>query len=236
MRDWLLNAIKGLTLTEEALGYVLGRGLLSSLVKELKIGVWQVQETRAPDAEFHVNGVMGHRLQGMLCIPIYSPRGVLLGCEFRSMEEKLVRKYYLPDVKWNPAFIGMCPSVFEKICKGYDVWLVEGVFDLSILKALPKNHVCLGMGGARVTPTQVKFLQRFVRPKSTVHICFDMDETGRKLSAGYKNDDGKLIWGLKQKLDTVHINTRLVTYFGGKDPGEIWESGGTLALKKSFNL
>lgn len=236
MRDWLLNAIKGLSLSESALGYVLGRGIPNTLADELRLGVWKVQDTRAPDPSFHTNGVMGHRLHDMLCVPIYSPRGVLLGCEFRNMVEKRVRKFYLDDVKWCPAFTGMCPSVFEKITHGCDVWLVEGMFDLCLAKALPKNHVVLAMGGARMTPQQLNFLKRFVRPNATVHICFDMDETGRKQSKGYKNDQGKFIWGIKQKLEHVYVNTRLITYFGGKDPGEIWDMGGTHALKQTFNL
>lgn len=237
MRHWLLNAIDKYTLDDHTEGYLLGRGFSSTLIDNLNVGVWKTLSTRAPSTDFHKYGVMGHRLNNMLCIPLYSPRGVLLGCEYRSTTEKKVMKYYLPDVKWAPVFGGMYPKVFDKIVQGADVWLVEGVFDMCINKVLPTNHVVLSMGGARMSKSQLNFLSRFVRSYATVHICFDMDETGRNQSMGYKEKDtGRFMWGVKQRLDKVNVNTRVVSYFGGKDPGEIWEVGGNSYLRESLNL
>jgi len=102
---------------------------------------------------------------------------------------------------------------------------------------LPENSVALSMGGAKITPLQLKFLSRFVRKSATVHVCFDMDETGRNQSQGYIHpQSGKRVWGVVEKLERVGLNSRLVTYRGGKDPGEVWENGGVFALKKSFNF
>ena len=237
MREWLGQAIGNCALTEEAEGYVLGRGLPFSLIQELKVCVWQAQETTAPDRSFHNNGVRGHRIHDWLCIPLYSPRGRLVGCEYRNMQEKKVRKFHLSESNWVPIFGGLCKTSFEKICAGSDVWIVEGIFDIALQKALPENNVVLSMGGAKITPHQLNFIKRFVRKSSTVHVCFDMDETGRKMANGYIHPDTKKkVWGVAERIERVNINTRIVNYRGGKDPGEIWENGGVFALKKSFNI
>lgn len=237
MRDWLKNAIESCELPEHAEGYVLGRGLPYKLAEELKVCIWQAQSTRSPDRSYHNNGVMGHRVHDWLCIPLYSPRGRLLGCEYRNLEKKEVRKYHMQETNWVPVFGGMCPTVFQQIADGSDVWLVEGIFDIALKKALPDKDVVLSMGGAKMTNLQKDFLQRFVRKSATVHVCFDMDETGRNMAQGYVHPDtGREVWGVAKRLEKVNINTRLVQYTGGKDPGEIWERGGTFALKQSFKL
>lgn len=237
MRDWLSNAIDSCSLPEYAEGYVLGRGLPNNLVGELKVCIWQAQSTRSPDRSYHNNGVMGHRVHDWLCIPLYSPRGRLLGCEYRNLEKKEVRKYHMQETNWVPVFGGMCPTVFQQIADGADIWLVEGIFDIALKKALSDKDVVLSMGGAKMTKLQLDFLKRFVRKSATVHVCFDMDETGRNMSKGYIHPDtGREVWGVAKRLEKVNINTRLVQYTGGKDPGEIWERGGTFALKQSFKL
>ncbi len=237
MRDWLSNAIDSCELPEYAEGYVLGRGLPHKLAEELKVCVWSAQPTRAPDKFYHNNGVKGHRVHNWLCIPLYSPRGRLIGCEYRNLEKKEVRKYHMQETNWVPVFGGMCPTNLEKISSGSDVWLVEGIFDIALQKALPEKDVVLSMGGAKMTGLQLDFLKRFIRKSATVHVCFDMDETGKKLANGYIHPDtGKRIWGVVRRLERVNINTRWVQYTGGKDPGEIWEKGGTFFLKNSFKL
>lgn len=237
MREWLQEAIRSCSLPEYAEGYVLGRGLPWNLVEELGVCIWQAQPTRAPDKFYHNNGVKGHRVHDWLCIPLYSPRGRLVGCEYRNLEKKEVRKYHMQESNWVPVFGGMCPTNLDKIASGSDVWLVEGIFDIALQKAVSEKDVVLSMGGAKVTPHQINFLKRFVRKTATVHVCFDMDETGRKMAQGYTHPDtGKKIWGVVQRLERVKLNARLVTYTGGKDPGEIWESGGAFALKQSLKL
>lgn len=237
MREWLLNAIESCQLPEYAEGYVLGRGLTYKLVKELKVCIWSAQPTRSPDSSYHNNGVKGHRVHNWLCIPLYSPRGRLIGCEYRNLEKKEVRKYHLPESNWVPIFGGMCPTNLEKISSGSDVWLVEGIFDIAIQKALPEKDVVLSMGGAKMTNLQKNFLHRFMRKTSTIHLCFDMDETGRKMANGYIHPDtNKKVWGVAERLKRLDLNVRTVNYTGGKDPGEIWENGGVFALQQSFNL
>ena len=155
----------------------------------------------------------------------------------RNLEKKEVRKYHMQETNWVPVFGGMCPTNLEKISSGSDVWLVEGIFDIALQKALPEKDVVLSMGGAKMTGLQLDFLKRFIRKSATVHVCFDMDETGKKLANGYIHPDtGKRIWGVVRRLERVNINTRWVQYTGGKDPGEIWEKGGTFFLKNSFKL
>lgn len=241
MREWLTRALLEAAddLDEEITGYVLGRGLPSALATEMRVGVWKTPREAAPDPLFtHRHGESGRYREGWLTVPMWCPRGTLVGVEFRVWDgEKEVRDYRLPESKWTPVFIGLTPSVFQKIWNGGDVWLVEGVFDMALQHAVPKKDVVLACGTARVTRQQLDFLVRFLSPQAQVHVIFDMDETGRRQISGFISEDtGKRIPGVPERLDRVGIRSRAPDYRGGKDPGEIWETGGKLALQGSFNL
>jgi len=131
----------------------------------------------------------------------------------------------------------MTPSVLEKIWKGGNVWLVEGVFDLSISHVLPSGDVALACGTARVTRLQMSFLKRFLGRGATVFVAFDEDPTGRAQVEGYfDSKTERRMPGVIERMQRVEIPCVDVRYRGGKDPGEIWESGGREALRKSFRL
>ena len=241
MREWLTHAVleSAQDLPEELEGYVLGRGLPRALMEEMKVGFWRSPSVESPDPVFNKrNGDRGQYREGWLSVPQWSPRGRLVGVEFRVWDgEKEVRDYRLPEGKWIPVFIGLTPSALQKIWKGGDVWLVEGVFDISLQHAVPAKDVVLGCGTARASWNHVSFLSRFLAPSAMVYVAFDMDETGRRQIAGYRDDStGKWIQGVPDRLERVGVRARPVTYRGGKDPGEIWEQGGKAALREAFNL
>lgn len=241
MREWLTQAIleSAFDLPDEAQGYILGRGLPKTLAEEMRVGVWRPPSEASPDPVFNKrNGERGHYREDWLTVPMWSPRGVLLGVEFRTWEgEKEVRDYRLPEAKWIPAYMGLTPSALQRIWDGGDVWLVEGVFDISLQHAVPKTDVVLACGTARVSRSQMDFLARFLAPEARVHVIFDMDETGRRQIKGFTDEaTGKWIPGVPARLERVGIRSLAPEYRGGKDPGEIWEQGGRSALHESFNL
>lgn len=242
MQNWLqqMLLLSASEMSEEVKGYALGRGLKKSLLEELKVGVWTSPQEEAPDISFvEKNGPKGKSRIGWLTVPYWSPRGRALGVEFRTwdQEPKTVRDYRLQEAAYSPNFIGMVPSVLEKIWRGGDVWLVEGVFDLSLAHVVPSKDVVLACGTARLTQPQLDFLMRFLDSSATVHVAFDEDETGRKQLTGYRDEKtGKWYSGVPERLQKVGIRSRAVRYSGGKDPGEIWEKGGKHALAKAFHL
>ena len=238
LQEALLNAAGNLS--EEARGYALGRGLKKSLLEELRIGQWVPPLSESPDSTLaEKNGPRGKSRAGWLTVPYWSPRSKALGVEFRTwdQEQKTVRDYRVEEAKYSPNFIGMAPSALDKIWRGGDVWLVEGVFDLALAHAVPERDVVLSCGTARLTQPQLDFLLRFLDPSATVHVAFDEDETGRKQMTGFTDPKtGKTYPGVPERLKRVGVRSRAVRYSGGKDPGEIWERGGKHSLAKAFRL
>ena len=241
MREWLTKAVfdSALDLPEELEGYVFGRGLDFAIAEEMRVGLWRPPSTPSPDPVFNKrNGAHGEYRAGWLTAPMWSPRGELVGVEFRVWDgPKEIRDFRLPHSKWVPVFLGLTPSVLRKIWDGGDVWLVEGLFDCSLQHAVPSTDVVLGCGTARLSRLQLLFLTRFLRPWAQVHVVFDMDATGRRQITGFTDEaSGKWVPGVPDRLNRVGIRNEAPVYRGGKDPGEIWDSGGAAALRESFNL
>tara|TARA_R110000824_G_scaffold151258_1_gene322227 strand:- start:506 stop:1237 length:732 start_codon:yes stop_codon:yes gene_type:complete len=243
VKKWLTRAVLSAAqnVPEALEGFILGRGLPYTLMEEMHIGFWQAPLETAPEEGYRKRcGPRGQFRNGWMSIPYWSPKGHIVGVEYRTWgfgEEKKVRDYRMPESKWVPAFIGLTPSVLLKIWAGGDVWLVEGLFDISLQHAVPKKDVVLGCGTARVSRLQLNFLVRFLSPSAMVHCAFDMDETGRKQLTGFTDEEsGRWIPGVPDRLERVGLRSRAVSYRGGKDPGEIWEAGGRSALKRAFRL
>lgn len=243
MKSWLeeglLNSHQ--SMNEDSLGYYLGRGIPSWMVAALKMGVFIPPDTQAPDKDFvNKQGYHGEEVSGWFSIPVWTPSGKILGVEFRNppvSEKKKVRKFFLPEANWTASFMGMCPEVMQKIADGADIWLTEGIFDLCIAHVIPSKDVALGCGGAKISAPQKDFLKRFLRKGSVVKIVFDEDQTGREHSEGYVDPQtGRYILGVLEKLERERIPVVSIRYQGGSDPGEIWDSGGRVALRESFNL
>lgn len=238
MRDWLASALSSMTLSSEAEGYVLGRGLSPRRIADLGVVQWDSSVITAPppDRSFtESHGNKGFRWNERICIPIWSPRGILLGCEVRAwFGEKRVSQYLLPESNWNPVFIGMRPDVMARIWGGSDVWLVEGVFDLSALDhVVHTSAVVLATLRARVSPNHVTFFARYA--SGIVNIAYDNDETGQNQTYGFVDPESKRSrTGAVDFLRRAGVRARGVTYRGGKDPGQIWDSGGVPALRRAF--
>ena len=239
MIEWLMNAMSNMGLSEEAEGYLLGRGLREDRIHELGIVEWkatQVGEAPAPEEFAKTYGAYGASVTGLLAIPVRAPSGKWLGIEFRSYKgDKRVRQFRIPEAEYAAQFAGMAPSIMEKVWNGADIWVVEGLFDLAAMEhVVPARDVVLGTFRARVSRSHVDFFSRFCR--GTVHMVYDRDETGRNMTNGYVDSrTGKRVWGALDSMRRVGIPCRDVPYMGGKDPGEIWDSGGIPALKQAFD-
>jgi len=239
--SWLQEAVESsaLALPQEALGWVIGRGLPRHVASDMKLGFWVPPDQPSPDEGFTArNGESGLWREGWLVVPYWSPRGGLVGAEFRTWghEEKKVRDYRTPSSKTTPTFIGLTSDALGRIWEGADVWLVEGLFDMSLYHVTPPEDVVLALGTARLTRLQLDFLHRFMSRSATVHVVFDEDETGRKQALGYQDPKtGKDIPGVVSRIQRRGMSSRHVRYRGGKDPGEIWEKGGKTLLRSTFN-
>lgn len=239
MRDWLtaqLRLARNYFLDVE--NYVLGRGIPESLAMRLGIGMWPEEqpEVEAPDSTFRERyGDYGERLHGKLITPLYTPRGQVLGFEARSMAQKALTRFLLPEAEWNPMLLGLDFHATRKLYEGADVWIGEGLFDLGALRhVVPPEDVVLASMTARLSRKQVEYLRRYCQ--GLVNMVFDEDETGRKGIHGVVDaDTGRRKWGALESLEFVGLTCRDIRYRGGKDPGEIWERTGTQGLRKALS-
>lgn len=243
MKSWLMYVLglgRELLAEDEAMqGWVLGRGISERLMDEMVLGKWpriKGEYDPAPNEEFRERyGTHGQALVGSLVIPLWSPRGSLLGVHVRGYREKKLTRHMLPESKWNPVFFGLTRSAMERIWAGGAVWLGEGDFDMGALdQATPKTDVALGCLTAKLSYPQVAFCRRFVR--GGVNMAFDNDEAGHRGMHDWTDDAGKRVWGGLSKLAHVGVECRAVSYRGGKDPGEIWENTGTEGLKRALRI
>lgn len=220
----------------EAEEYVLGRGVPEWVAMRLRIGVWPdgVLGDQAPDLDFKNRyGPHGERLQGRLIIPLYSPKGDLIGFESRSMSVKSVHRFLLPQARWTPVFIGMDLWAAKRVFDGGNVWLGEGIFDMGALShVIPSGDVALATLRAHLSRRQADFLRRFCR--GTVNIVFDEDEAGRVGARGREEPGRRGYPGAVQVLRSLGVSCREIRYQGGKDPGEIWERSGTEGLRAAL--
>lgn len=247
MREWLETALMSFSLSEDAEGYLLGRGVRESRIRDIGICVWDSRalSTDAPDVLFREgdgetrkggHGRRGERLNGRLCIPIRSPRGSLIGIEARTWQgDKRVTQYLLPEANWNPVFIGLTPAVMQKVYAGGSVWVGEGLFDAGPLEhIIPSQDVALATLRARISDRHATFFRRFCR--GWVNMVYDNDKTGRDQTVGYTDAaTNKHRFGALEILSRVGVRVRDIPYRGGKDPGAIWDQGGVVGLRHAFN-
>jgi len=241
VNNWLQMALdRGRdNITDEAEGYLLGRGMMPTTVEWLRVGVWPELDEIAPDPVFRERyGDRGEKLVGRLAYPLLSPRGGLIGFESRSMHEKSVTRYLLPNAAWNPVLIGF-PKAMGKVWAGGSIWVVEGLFDLTALERIvPEQDAVIATVRAKLTQKHVEWIRRFLDRRSAltqVNMVYDNDETGRRGVTGYTDEKtGKFRWGALKQLGSVDVPVEDIRYKGGKDPGEIWERTGTEGLRAAF--
>jgi len=241
VRNWLQAvAAAGRELSEEAEGYLLGRGMRQETINRLGMFLWHPPDEPAPDEDFRKKyHPYGEYCAGRITCPFYSPRGELLGFEARTWrweDGKHITDYRLPECDWNPVFIGLTPETMKRVWAGGDVCVVEGMFDLAPLeRVVPSKDVVLATVRAKLSDTHVEYLRRYVRPPARVRMVYDNDETGRKQTVGWTDSTGKQRWGALDVLRRVGVSCEDVRYTGGKDPGEVWDSGGEAAVRRAFN-
>lgn len=231
--DWLSNHFSNLSLDSRHKGYFLGRGAKESTLERLGVKTWVPLAEDCPDSTFsHRYRPRGSYLDGWAVWPVITPRGNIVGFEGRAIPEKRVEKFQTENAQWNPLWTGMSPVDMEKIWGGCDVWVVEGIFDLFAMEwAVPSTDVVLASRTAKLSYNQVEFLRRFC--SGWVKVVFDNDSAGRHGVEGYVDDKGFSRRGAISLLERVGVNAIAVPYVG-KDPGEIWDGGGSAAMVAAF--
>lgn len=223
--SWLRETLSRMTLEDDDLEYLYTRGAKPARVDEFRCVTWRACEADFPSDFVSVYGTRGEALDGCLITPYYLPTGEVIGFEARrwDADTKWVSDYRVsPIAKWSPVGIGLTPSLWGRVSDGGDLWLVEGQFDLYALDwVVPEGSGVFATVRAGVTYHHAMFLQRFM--KGRVFICYDQDETGRKAAEKASS------W-----LTKLGVRCQTVNFSGGKDPGEIWDSGGKEQLQRVF--
>ncbi len=223
LTSWLEQGFKPLSTEHQK--YLKKRGVDSN--SSVSFHTWGSPASTCPCQRFVANfGYTGRRLQGNLVIPIYSPRGSLLGMEARSFSSdgsKKVLQYRTDQAQWNPYFLGS-EKAFEALWGGYDLWIVEGIFDkIALEKVVPNSDCVISTLRAGMDNNSVNMISRFLTPLNSIYIAYDNDETGRK----------KADW-LKAKFTSLGGRVYLCNY-RGKDPNEVWSTGGEALMRRYFS-
>lgn len=223
--EWLEKTINQLPEPSgEALSYLEYRGMLPETIKELNLKIWN--NPPVPSAFSKTYGPRGAKLGGMIVVPLYTPRGKVLGFEARSVKKDLFQ-YRLLNSKWNPAFIGL-NHFMPLIWSGAKIWIVEGLYDYAVLRrTLSPDQVVLATLRAAMTRRHINFLARF--SKSGVRLAYDNDPPGRAAILG----DGKKR-GLLHSLRRNGVSLVEDHRYLGKDPADLWLKGKDQALKENF--
>lgn len=231
--NWLSDALKQCSLTEDVEGYLLGRGAKEATIREEGMVTWTPLKQDIPDGQFvQWFGRHGERLAGYLICPMYSPLGEVIGFEARNTHQKIIRDYRMPEAAHHPFWLGTRRAV-QKLWEGGDAWVVEGLFDLCPLEwVVPEKDAVLASVRAKLTMSHVEFLRRFCRGQ--VNVVYDNDESGRKGTFGFIDESGKKQMGALDWLKRVGLQCRDVPYEGGKDPGVLWDKGGASTVRDAF--
>lgn len=220
--SWLTEALSQMELESEEEDYLLSRGAKEDRCRSCV--TWSEVEASFPQDFEERYGPRGQYLLGCLITPYEDANGDFLGFEARRFDttKKWVSDYRItPRAKWCPVGIGMAQAA-AKLQQRTDLWLVEGQFDLYALDWFLPNHVAsFATVRAGISYHHAMWIRRFV--KGTVVFCYDNDGTGREAA----------VKGIRW-LNSLGVQCNTATYGGGKDPGEIWDSGGAEAVLKAF--
>jgi len=216
-----MELLSGIEWTERAEDYFLGRGANSSATRPMCLGEWAGEKVSDPSFALRY-GDHGERLLGWWCWPIRTPSNRIVGIEFRNPDRKEIVKHLIHDES-DPHATWVCrPDSFEKLWNGGAVWLVEGIFDLFALEwAVPETDAVLACGRANLNKKQAESLRRLA--PAFVHVAFDRDDAGQR-GASFA----------AKTLTETKLRHGVVSYGGGKDPGEIWSKGGKQAVLAAF--
>ena len=131
-------------------------------------------------------------------------------------------RYLLEEARWNPLWSGM-PFAMQAIYDGSDIVVVEGRFDVfAMLHAVTQGQAVLGSGSAHLSWKQVEFLRRWAN--GDVYMAYDNDDAGKKGTADAIRHLTRCGVGC---IDMRYGRT-------GDDPGQIWDRGGSSAMREAF--
>jgi hypothetical protein len=232
--SWIEDNLRLLSLEEDAEGYLLGRGATPDSIERLGIREWSSAESPSPSPAFNARyGPRGEALTGMLFIPLRAPSGRLIGFEARSRFEKRVTEFRTPEAEWCPVLIG-APHAAEKLWSGGSAWIVEGVFDLFAMEmVVPNTDAVVATLRAGLSYRNADFLARLC--SHTVYMVYDNDEAGRRATLGWVDPQtGKYRQGALDLLKRRGVRWVTDYRYLGKDPGEVWSSGGMMKMRRIF--
>lgn len=221
--SWLVEHLESLSLAEKSEEYLLSRGVQEDVIPKIGFKTWKPLTNESPDTTLFNEryGAIGERLLDWLVVPIYCPRGILLGFEARRFPEKKITRYLLGRADWNPVWYGVTLAM-EALWAGRSPWIFEGYFDAEVMRSILPDEPILGSFRAKLTDKHVEFLRRIMAPGSKVNLVYDNDETGKK--------------GIKKAtyaLDQAGLVCRPIVY-NGKDPNAVWEETGLKGLREVF--
>lgn len=232
VRGWLQEALDLFVLEESSSDYLFSRGADEDIQVKFGMKTWDSKRisSPSPSALFKKRYYYkGERLDGRIICPLFSPGGDLLGFEARdpdpNTENKSTRFLLDPYHLWSPIFIGM-PEAMEKIWNGGDIWCVEGLFDVFAMRwVVPEKDAVVATLRAKMTDKHLLFFSRFLSDQALVRIIYDRDRSGE--------------YGLQRAiydLKSLGIPYKEVIYWGGNDPGKIWETYGEERVREMFAL
>lgn len=213
-------------LDDSCIHYLYSRGCREEWVAPLYAVTWNPEYAQDLPPEFEERyGERGFKISGCLILPYFSLRGQVLGFEGRRTTRKWVTDYRIqPTSRWHPVWVSS-PGSVQRVIRGDDVVLTEGPYDMFAL-SWARGADSLAMFStlrARITRPQLNFLKRFCTGQ--VFIVYDDDETG----IDGAND-------AVEQLTRAGVICRKVKFWGGKDPGELWDSGGESRIQEVFSF
>jgi DNA primase len=220
LNKWLEEALAASKLSEEARYYLLGRGASPEIVDTWGFTCFEPPVEPCPDTSLSQFGPHWEVFEGKLICPLYSPRGKLLGFDSRTVHQKDLIRFLLPEANWTATWVGM-PFAMKGIWENKPIYVVEGIFDVFALHHVVTDGVVLGSGPARLAHKHLEFFHRWAT-STEVSMVYDQDDSGRRgTQLAIKN------------LRYLGVSCREIRY-RGKDPGDIWDHGGSKAVREAF--
>jgi len=199
-------------------------------MRRIDVGMWVPPGTPAPEPGFRVRyGSRGEKLSGRIVIPLFTPRGEIMGIGARSLTKDL-SDYRVPALKWAPGWI-TTKGISEALWSNGRAWIVEGFFDLAALaRVVPDTDAVIATLRAGMDRRQIEHLRRYCR--GGVVVAYDNDEAGRRATHGYQ-EGGRRRFGIVDYIERAGVHVTACRYLG-KDPGDIWLNKGDRGLMKAF--
>lgn len=217
--NWLEEHLRGLSLDETGEAYLYGRGTTDQQIEEMGIVSW------SPHANFgkHIKGFgdCGEHIKGWVVHPFRSFRQEVIGFEGRNPATKQFVKLVLPGYEWSPLCLGNTTTMLQKLWNGADLYLVEGVYDLTALAWAMGDSVVLSTVTARLSVGLARYLVRLCR--GHIYLCYDNDAPGIRGADKAMFTFSDLGWDRVSKVK-----------YGLKDPGEVWNQGGASNVIRMF--